>query len=411
MATLRGGSLREVNRTEWRTLNAISDDVGQAFYVYDQAALRHDIDEISSAVISWLPNARFHYAYKANFAPDICRTIAAAGWGAEVDSPMLLWLARRIGVPAELLTYNGIAREPDTVRDALLSGVLVCLDAGRDVDVALQTARESPDANIRVAIRINSTTDIAPTPRLGRTHKQLKEAVAALANQPGIDLLGLSVHRPDRSPEGVRGRMHDLIAMASDVFPEGPRILDIGGALSAKGVSINSAHATSAQVIREALDTVSWGDRVTILIESGAAAVAGCMNYVARVVDIAEQPGRTVINVAGSVFHTSPNTRRVDFPVRVVTSSPRGQVQGLRLVGGGMAVDGDWLSVDLPSDTDVREGDFLIFEGVGAYSISMGTHFTEPLPAIVERTDDGWRVLRRQPTFAETLAGFNLDPE
>ena len=153
-----------------------------------------------------------------------------------------------------------------------------------------------------------------------------------------------------------------------------------------------------------------WGSNVTLLTETGAAAVADCMEFVARVVDIKQQSGRTVINVAGSLFHTSPNTRRVDFPVRVVASAQHGHVDGMRLVGGCTAVDGDWLSVDMPDDTEVCEGDFLVFSGVGAYSVSMGTHFTDPLPAVVERAGSGWNVVRRRPTFAETLAGFDLGP-
>lgn len=397
--------------SDWTSLDAIAESAGEAFYLYDESVLRRTIDDITHAVTEVLPNTRFHYAYKANFAPDICRTIADAGWGAEVDSPMLMWLAQRIGVPAQEITYNGIAREPDSLREALLAGALVSLDANRDVDVALETAKESSDSPIRVAIRINSSTGITPSSRLGRTHDQVRDAAAALAGQPGIDLLGLSVHRPDRTPEGVRERMRDLMSVASLVFPDGPRLLDVGGALSPRGVPVGPAHAASAQVIRDALDAVPWGKDVTVLIEPGAATVADCMEFVTRVVDVTEQPGRTVINVAGSIFHTSPNMRRVDFPIRAVTATPRGKAQGLRLVGGGMAVDGDWLSVDLPTESQVSEGDFLVFGGVGAYSISMGTHFTGPLPAVVQVRADGWRVIRRRPTFAETLAGFDLGLE
>ena len=401
----------DATTVSWPQLDAIASEVGECFYVFDRAALRRDITDIADSVTGILPHARLHYAYKANFAPDVCRTFAAAGWGAEVDSPMLLWLARRIGVPAEQITYNGIARDPASVREALLAGVLVCLDAHRDVDVAVKTAQESPGSVLRVAIRINSATDIEPTPRLGRTLEQVRDAVTALAGHPGIDLQGLSVHRPDRSPDGVRARMRDLITVASDVFPDGPPLLDVGGALAARGVPHGPAHATSATIIRDALDAVPWGQNVTVVTETGAAAVTNCMEFVTRVVDIKEQSGRTVVNVAGSLFHTSPNTRRVDFPLRVVASAERRHVEGPRLVGGCTAVDGDWLSVDMPNNTEVCEGDFLVFGGVGAYSISMGTHFTDPLPAVVEREGTKWRLMRRRPTFAETLAGFDVGPE
>lgn len=393
---------------DWHSLDSIAHEVGDAFYVYDEPVLQRDIEDITHAVTAVLENVRFHYAYKANPTPDICRVIARLGWGAEVDSPMLLWLARRIGVPAADIAYNGIARDPASLREALLAGALVILDADRDVNAALQAARESGPAPLRVAIRLHSATDITPMPRLGRTREQVREAIDALTSEPGIDLLGLTVHRPDRSHEGVRARLRDVIEASTEFFPNGPQIIGVGGSLIPRMSPLTSGYATSAEIIRAELEAVPWGSRVMVLMEPGTSAVANAFGFVARVVDVKGQPDRTVINVAGSINHTSPNKRRVDFPLHVISPSERRRVPGLRLVGGASAIDGDWLSVDMPCDTEVRPGDFLVFNGIGAYSISMGTHFSEPLPAVVQHDAEGWHVLRRRPTFAETFAGFDL---
>lgn len=393
---------------DWTSLDAVSAEVGDAFYVYDEAMLQGDITDITDAVSTHLASVRFHYAYKANFTPAICRAIAAMGWGAEVDSPMLLWLAQRLGVPTHDIVYNGIARDPTSVREAMLAGVLVTLDADRDVAVALQAAQAAGEHPVRVAIRLHSPTAAYPAPRLGRTPPQVREAIAALSAQPNIALLGLTSHTPDPSVEGVRTRVHDLVTWSAEFFPEGPRIIGVGGASVSRGTSLADGYAAAAELIATELRRMSWGSAVTVLFEPGVSAVADAFEYVARVVDVKEQPGRTVINVAGSIYHTSPNTRSVDFPVRVVASSDRGTTPDLRLVGGATAVDGDWLSVDLPCETQVQPGDFLVFSGVGAYSVSMGTHFTEPLPAVMRRQGDAWTVVRARPTFSETLVGFDL---
>ncbi|MFM9134609.1 MAG: hypothetical protein ACKOT0_04115 [bacterium] len=391
--------------SEWQRLDAIAGDVGDAFYVYDESALLRDIGDVTGAVTSALPSASFRYPYKVNFTPEVCRAIASRGWGAEVDSPMLLWLARRIGVPADLISYNGIARDPASLRDALLTGNLVVLDADRDIEVTLSAAEDAP-STLRVAIRLNVPTAAYAAPRLGRTREQVRDAVAALTGNPRIDLLGLTMHTPDPTVEGVQSRVRDMVDASAEMFPQGPRVIGFGGALVPPRSDLASGYADVARVMARELERVPWGSHVTVLLEPGASALAPAFEFAARVVDVKAQEGRTVVNVAGSIFHTSPNTRSVRFPVRVVAPSTRGTVSGLRLVGGCTAVDGDWLSVDVPVTTAIHRGDFLVFDAVGAYSTSMGTHFTDPLPAVVSREGDRWRVVRRQPTFEETLAGF-----
>ena len=394
--------------SEWHRLDDIAGEVGDAFYVYDESALLRDIGDITDAVASVVPTVAFRYPYKVNFTPAVCRAIASRDWGAEVDSPMLLWLARRIGVPADRITYNGIARDPASLRDALLAGNLVVLDADRDVEVALSTADEAM-APMHVAIRLNSPTAAYATPRLGRTREQVRDTLSALTGHPGIDVLGLTMHTPDPTIEGVQSRVRDMVDASAEGFPQGPRVIGFGGALVPPRADLASGYAAVARLIARELERVPWGSRATVLLEPGASALAPAFEFAARVVDVKAQGSRTVVNVAGSIFHTSPNTRSVKFPVRVVASSTRGDVSGLRLVGGCTAVDGDWLCVDVPDTTEIRRGDFLVFESVGAYSTSMGTHFTDPLPAVVSREGNGWRVVRRQPSFEETLAGFEWE--
>lgn len=391
--------------SEWHRLDDIAGDVGDAFYVYDESALLRDLGDIADAVAAAVPSVAFRYPYKVNFTPAVCRAIASQGWGAEVDSPMLLWLARRIGVPADRITYNGIARDPASLRDALLAGNLVVLDADRDIDVALSTADEAT-APIRVAIRLNAPTAAYATPRLGRTREQVLDALPALTGHPGIDVLGLTLHTPDPTAEGVHSRVRDMVDASAEAFPQGPQVIGFGGALVPPRSDLASGYAAVARLIAGELERMPWGSSVTVLLEPGASALAPAFDFAARVVDVKAQEGRTVVNVAGSIFHTSPNTRSVQFPVRVVAPSTRGEESGLRLVGGCTAVDGDWLSVDVPDTSEIRRGDFLVFQSVGAYSTSMGTHFTDPLPAVVSREGDRWRVVRRQPSFEETLAGF-----
>jgi len=402
---------------EWAWCESVAEESGGAFYRYDEDVLRRTVAEITDAAREHLPSMRFHYAYKANYTPAVCRAVADMGWGAEVDSPMLLWLAQRIGVPAPAIAYNGIARDPRSVREALLAGAVVNIDAESDVEVVRATARESVDLPLHVTVRLLSPTGRYTGPRLGQTLEGAHRVVAALREVPGVEILGLSAHVPDSTPEGMRTRIRTLLEAGTRLFPGGPgsdggpRMICVGGALSSRATDIATEVSANAAIIAAELRTVPWGSTVEVAAEPGGAVVAAAFDLVARVVDVREQPGRTVINVAGSILDTSPNTRRVDFPVRVISPSPRERAGGVRLVGGGTLIDGDWLSVDVPEGASPQVGDFLAFGGVGAYSVSLDSHFGSPPLAIVSRTGEGpgaWTRVRDRPGFAETLAGFDL---
>ena len=58
-------------------------------------------------------------SYKTNPVPAVLRRLHAGGVGAEVISPYELWLALRLGVPADRIIYNGPAKSPASIRTAI----------------------------------------------------------------------------------------------------------------------------------------------------------------------------------------------------------------------------------------------------------------------------------------------------
>ena len=101
---------------------------------------------------------------KANSAGPIVRAIASRGCGADVVSGAELGLALRCGISADDIVYSGVAKSDDELDLAIFVWrARHPRDSGRERrrDPAHRRARRAPpDANVRVAIRINPGLDI-----------------------------------------------------------------------------------------------------------------------------------------------------------------------------------------------------------------------------------------------------------
>lgn len=393
----------------WEVLDALTGEHGEALFVIDGAGADAALDAMRRAFGDMGRPVRYAYSYKTNPTPAICRWALSRGLGAEVASGLELWLARRVGVPDADIILTGVGRGSDTVADALSAGSLVVLDGDRDVDSALEWASAADDRTVgRLLLRVRVPTPRAPEPRLGMTAAAAIDAHRHLASMPSLEVVGLHAHVVEKTLHGLTARLDAFEEIGSSLFPEGPPILDLGSPLpvtsraDAEETWRPYAHAVSTTLAR-----LGWV-RTTVVMEPGASLVAGSVSLVARVLDVRQQPGRTVATVAASILHSSPNMRRVDFPVRLVAQPllehpPQSDPV---FIAGSTLIDGDWLAVDLHGT--VLPGDFVVIDGVGAYSIGMDSSFIDPPLPVAMHDGETWSTARRAPSFEEVMVGFDL---
>jgi diaminopimelate decarboxylase len=334
-----------------------------------------------------------------------------------VSSPLELWLAGRSGVPGPRTVYDGPGKSGESVQDALLAGALVNLESDRDVEWALATAREHPDRHFGVGLRCAVVTRHAPVSRLGfDTEGATLEAVAErLAGAGNLSVIGLHGHVPDGSADGLRARTAELVRVALRLFPDGPDVLDVGGSLRGR-VPIGHDTAGAAEptfddyaaAIAEGLrpGAACWSRHPRIIVEPGAAVVSSAFCLYARAVDVKTVRGCDLVVVAASVLDTSPNMRRVDFPVAVISRRVSQDAAGPAAIRvcGITPINGDFLALDLPGRP--AAGDFVRFDNVGAYSISMRPAFNFPPPAILQMDGGEVTVLRARQPFEDVLRGL-----
>src|SRR6267143_660866 len=74
----------------------------------NKRCLMKDAEELQKAFKGAPEGSKILYSYKTNCIPGILKPLHEAGIGAEVISPYELWLAEQLGVPGDMILYNGV---------------------------------------------------------------------------------------------------------------------------------------------------------------------------------------------------------------------------------------------------------------------------------------------------------------
>jgi diaminopimelate decarboxylase len=369
---------------------------GDAFYLFDEALFGANFSNLLSAFRRYYPATQLAYSYKTNYLPAICQRVDALGGYAEVVSAMEYALARRIGVHAARIVYNGPWKSESSVREALTSGSIVNLDSGRDLSLLEQIASEARDIRMRVGIRCNFPLEGYADSRFGFDvdGDSFRSAIAAIMRLPNVTLAGLHCHFPHRDLRSFSGRAAGIIEVARQLFDTPPEYISIGG-----GFYGHIPDVMKASFSDDVPSFEDYGKAVgqlfascygksegtpTLFIEPGTAIVADTFHFVARVVDLKQIRSRRLACVAGSMFNISPYSRSQSLPVSVLHQSEAEAVISADDVCdlvGYTCIEGDVLSRGVKGPLSV--GDYVVFSNVGSYSVVMKPPFILPSVPIV----------------------------
>ena len=394
---------------------------GDAFYVYDEARFIKNYHALLTAFKSHYGNTRIAYSYKTNYTPAICKKVDSLGGYAEVVSEMEYSLARRLGVSAHRIVYNGPWKSERSLRESLIAGSLVNLDSERDLALLTKVAAEAPSVEMRVGIRSNFVLGEHPDSRFGFDieGEAFTRALVAVKRLPNVKLAGLHCHFPYRDLRSFVARANRMVALASQVFPNPPEFISIGGGFF--GEMPNSLKVRYPEGVPEFADYArvvaqtfasTYGntpESPILFVEPGTALVADTFSFVAKVVDVKQIRGKYLACVAGSIFNISPYSRAQNLPVSVLHGNAPSPIaspeRGYDIVGY-TCIEGDVLSKGIK--ISISAGDFVVFGNVGSYSIVMKPPFILPSVPIVMRPADGGgtKLVKGAESFEYLFANF-----
>lgn len=390
-------------RYTYAMLTNLAAEYGDAFYVLDVGRFTQNYNELLAAFRAQYEKTEIAYSYKTNYIPALCRAVNALGGYAEVVSHMEFALARRIGVAYEKIVFNGPYKQPEAMRELMLSGGTVHLDSLRELELVQSIARENPDNQLRVGIRVNFPIGDGVVSRFGfdSLGEDFQAALQMIRSSKNINMIALHCHFASRALETWKPRAEGMckILLENGLRPER---IDLGGGmfgrmderLKAQFAGEIPSYQAYAQAVGEVLHQYWNGSyQPVLMLEPGSALVGDCMDLVAKVHGVKTVRGQTIATVLASTQNIQMGSKTP--PVDVVSKSPGKPYDGkpVRIVGY-TCIEGDVLAKEYPGQVTV--GDYAVFRNVGSYSIVLKPPFILPnIPVLSLREDGTAEVIKR----------------
>ena len=317
-----------------------------------------------------------YYAMKAN--PFLTAAAAQAAGGLEVCSPGEYAICRRARVPAQKIVLSGVNKEESHIRSVMAeqgAGTYTA-ESLNQLRLLEACAGAAGRTGVRVLLRLTSGN------QFGMDEEDILASIRNRDSYPHLDLAGLQYY------SGTQKKGMEKIEKELEYGP-GFQIPYFEGQEQADEEIL-------LQEFKKALDSLNF--KGIIFLEAGRFLAAPCGSYLTRVADVKRSQGQNYCIVDGGINHVNyygqtmamkvPAYRYIpqDNPAR----PPASQTSGDRwTVCGSLCTSGDILVKNLPLD-GLMTGDLLVFDRIGAYSVTEGIYLflSRKLPVVLTFTQE-----------------------
>lgn len=420
------------------SLASLRQKWGSPLHVVLAEQLRRNVREFLAINEGGRIRGEVFYSYKSNPIPGVLRVLHDLGIGAEVISEYELWLALKLGVPADRIVFNGPAKSLASVRNAVARDILLLnINHREEIDVVVSVARElnkRPSIGVRVATSGGWMGQFGLPAGTGEAFAALKEV-----HESGIlELAAIHCHVGGmvRSRQHVQSYVGEVLALADRVKTElgvELAILDFGGSLATPTVTnITDFDRKVAMAFQAPLPVpqpdASLGipeyvrcvvEQVEnhyaaqkrpcprIFFEPGRAMTGNTQVLVASVLSLKAgepKPGWAILDAGINLAESARSEFHQIFPASRMHEPRSCQYR----LAGPICSPGDVISwsASLP---ELAAGDALAIMDAGAYFVPFATSFSFPQPPVVMLDGAVVKLLRRAESFEDIIALDEFD--
>jgi len=393
-------------------------------YAFFETDLRRNYRSLRGALDEHYPDSKVHFAVKANFNLGVLSVLRDAGCGAEAYASCELTAALEAGYDVDDVLVTGMFRRQADLERALEAGVTEFLldnDAERE---RIAAAAAATGTTPRVLVRGNPAMEVPTHPDVATATRESKfgldiESGRAMAvarraaDSEHMALAGVQLHIGSQvtgtEPYAVAAR--EMLAFAADVRAEtgvDVEVLDLGGGFP---VPYDEAVPGAEEIVATIDDAVTAAcadhdiDRPTLYLEPGRRLVGNAGALLGSVGLLKETPASTF-----AVLDVGTNAVSAYWPYPIYALQG-GEPTETYDVAGPLCYTGDVVQEDVALPP-LREGDVVVVDRIGAYSLASSTHTNaEPKPPVVLVREDGTVDEVRARETCEDVFGLDAVPE
>jgi ornithine decarboxylase len=370
------------------TLKKLAKELGTPLFVVDHDVLRRNYATFKK----YLPRVQAYYAVKANSDPAIVKTLYDAGASFDVASMPefkvvheyikdMLPKQRQDWIWDKIIYANPI-KANETLQELDPYKPLVTYDNYEEIN---KIKKYAPHAGLALRLRVPNTGAMAElSSKFGAAPGEAVDLILA-AEKAGLVVEGLSFHVGSQTTNFEN--YVQAINLAANIFKEAKDrgyakmdLLDIGGGFPAPYDPTVKPFRVLASIINREINRL-FPKNIQILAEPGRFLVATAAVAVSKIVGKAVRDGKLCYYIDDGVYHTFSGVI-FDHCHYHLKAFKKGPTQICSVFGPTCdALDVVSMAEELPAD--LKLGDLLYSENIGAYSHASSTHFNGFPPARV----------------------------
>jgi diaminopimelate decarboxylase len=410
---IRKGTLR-IGGVDAKTL---AEAYGTPLYVTELDRVSQRYHEARAAIADRHRDSLVAFAYKSNSTRAVVKTLSSMGAGATVVSLAGLELAMECGVATKDIVFDGPSKTKEELATAIRARVgMINAESVQEVqDIETLCARFKV-RDCRVGFRVNFGIKVETHAGLATGSSEHKfgvarEEVIAFCEEAKLEHLkitGLHSHIGSQlSDPGVfKKETEELVELATKLRSRGVTIreFNFGGGLGVsyrpedRAITFDEyAEATAGRFAE------IWREPARLVFELGRAIVADSTVLLTRV-NYLKRLGHTNWALVDAGMNDFLRPALYDAYHRIVAAhaAQRDNSAAKYDIGGPVCESSDVFGSDRALGVRLRRNDILAILDVGAYGISMASHYNmRPIPAVVVLSKGRHRLAQRSKTFGE----------
>lgn len=367
-------------------LKKLAAEHGTPLFIIDHDEVRRNYATFKKH----LPRVQAYYAVKAGPMPEVVETLYKAGASFDVASmPEFRIVYENIKHMAakerqdwiwDKIIYAHPIKDNETLRQLDKYKPLVTYDNPEEIR---KIAKYAPNAGLALRLKVaNTGAMVELSSKFGASPGEAVDLILA-AVEAGLVVEGLSFHVGSQTTNFEN--FVQAINLAANVFKEARErgyarmnVLDIGGGFPAPYDESVKPFRELAKKINTELDRL-FPDDVEILAEPGRFMIATAGTSLVTIIGKAVRDGKLCYYVDDGVYHTYSGII-FDHCHYHLQSFRKGKTQVCSVFGPTCdALDVISMAENLPED--LKLGELLYSENIGAYSAASSTHFNGFPPA------------------------------
>ena len=377
--------------TEMDLFAEVTEKYSTPVFVFDEDELTGRVTKIRDI----LGDISFCYSIKAN--PFLIPALIPVVDRFEVCSPGELSICEMLSVPPEKIIYSGVHKEEEDIEEAIRYGcAILTAESIRHFRLITDVSRRL-GKKCDVLLRLNSNSQFGMSPEdieiiLGDPSPSVN--IAGLHYFAGTGRKKLTKHRDELL------MLKETICTLREKSGCKLRMLEYGPGLSFPYFT-DEDRTDTLKPLRELLPYLTdISGECDLSVEMGRFTASSCGYYLTSICDIKSASGSDWCIVDGGINHVNYLGQMMGMKTPVIRHMRGNNVAddtsgSSYCICGSLCSTNDVLVRELPL-SDPAIGDVLVFENIGAYSVTeaMGLFLSRTLPRIVMYSKGETRLVR-----------------